>query len=252
MKNQTTLRTVDIDGKVICFNHTRKKVKNINLRIKVDGSVHISSPLNTSLKYVDNFVERQADFIFASLEKFAKLQHKSMGIRLDGSKTDQAEPLYLKGYAYTVKIHPALSNHVELDEEKKILTIYSTYPQNDPKLQGIVDKWIKIYALTVFTELCEIFYPQLSEYQISMPTIKTRKMKSRWGSCHFTKKTITFADMLIHLPSECIAYVVVHELVHLVVPNHSKDFYDLVEEIMPDWKRRRQLMKDFGRIPSLE
>lgn len=247
MKSQTTIRTVNIDGKIIRFNHTRKKVKNINLRVKVDGTVNISSPFNTSLKYVDNFVERNADFIFESLEKFKKLKLEPKDSILDTHKMIQRKSFYLQGYAYTVEIVHALNNQVEVDKENRIFKIQSTYPQNDPKLQEIVDKWIKNYALIVFTELCEKFYPQLSEYQISMPHIKTRKMKSRWGSCHFTKKTVTFADMLIHIPSACIEYVVVHELAHLVVPNHSKAFYKVVEKVMPDWKERRQLLKDFNR-----
>ena len=68
-------------------------------------------------------------------------------------------------------------------------------------------------------------------------------MKARWGSCNYSKKIITFADMLFYAPMPFIEYVVVHEMAHLAEPNHSKSFYNIVEQILPDWKERKQLVK---------
>ncbi len=247
-----SIRRVIVGDQTITYTHRKKNVKNINLRINVDGSVNISSPHKTSLKYVDKFVERQAEFIFEALEKFQKISQKNEPAIHENHIIQRGKPLYLQGNPYKVNIIHSLKENIEIDNINHQFSIYRTYPQNCQETQKNVDKWIKNYGLTVFTDLCASYYPQLSKHQIPYPKIKTRKMKARWGSCNFSTKTITFADMLIHLPSECIEYVVVHELAHLVVPNHSKDFYRIVEDIMPDWKRRKQLMKDFGRTPSLE
>jgi len=66
--------------------------------------------------------------------------------------------------------------------------------------------------------------------------IKYRMMKRTWGVCRPTERTITFNKRLVHQPAEFIEYVVVHELCHLLIPNHSKDFYELVAHHMPHFK----------------
>ena len=89
-----------------------------------------------------------------------------------------------------------------------------------------------------------IFYPEFSKYKIKMPQISLRAMKTRWGSCTPGKGTIRFNLMLVDKPQECVEYVVVHELAHLVHPNHSKEFWKVVEEILPDWKERKKRLNE--------
>ncbi|MEG1630218.1 MAG: M48 family metallopeptidase, partial [Erysipelotrichaceae bacterium] len=81
----------------------------------------------------------------------------------------------------------------------------------------------------------------LSEYDIPSPSLKIRTMSSRWGSCIPDKQQITLNRRLIHYPIEFIEYVVLHELVHFVQPNHSKTFYAIVENHMSDYKKRIQM-----------
>ena len=89
-----------------------------------------------------------------------------------------------------------------------------------------------------------IFCPEFSKYKIKMPQISLRAMKTRWGSCTPGKGTIRFNLMLVDKPQECVEYVVVHELAHLVHPNHSKEFWKVVEEILPDWKERKKRLNE--------
>jgi len=66
--------------------------------------------------------------------------------------------------------------------------------------------------------------------------IKYRIMKSTWGVCRPTVGTITYNKRLVHQPVEFIEYVVLHELCHLLVPNHSREFYDLLRRHMPHFR----------------
>ncbi|MPN62224.1 hypothetical protein SDC9_209971 [bioreactor metagenome] len=75
-----------------------------------------------------------------------------------------------------------------------------------------------------------------------LPTIKIKSLTSKWGSCLVEKAEITMNLKLIHYPLQCIDYVLWHEYVHLVVPNHSKRFYDLVEYHMPEYKNAKKLL----------
>jgi predicted metal-dependent hydrolase len=71
-----------------------------------------------------------------------------------------------------------------------------------------------------------------------------RKQTTRWGSCS-SKKNLNFNYKLLFLPIELVDYIVVHELCHLIEMNHSKKFWKLVENIIPDYKDRRKKLKQF-------
>ncbi len=76
------------------------------------------------------------------------------------------------------------------------------------------------------------------------PTLEVTKLKGRWGACAPALQHILLNERLVHYPLNCINYVMLHEYVHLIVPNHSKRFYDLIEEIMPDYRIYVDYMKE--------
>lgn len=122
-------------------------------------------------------------------------------------------------------------NIKEKHEEK----VYTKEDYNNAKITYSleVEKWLKV----------------LSKYNIKMPEIKVRKMKTRWGSCIPSKNKITLNIALIYVPKECMEYVVLHELVHFLEPNHGKRFYGIIEEYMSDYKQIRQkLNREYGNI----
>ena len=75
-----------------------------------------------------------------------------------------------------------------------------------------------------------------------MPVLKTRTIKTRWGTCIAKKGIITLNKRLIEAPLNCIEYVITHELCHLIHPNHSKAFYEMLTVFMPDWKVRKAIL----------
>lgn len=82
-----------------------------------------------------------------------------------------------------------------------------------------------------------------SRLRVREPVWHFRKMRSRWGSCQPAKRSVTINSHLWRFPEECLGYVVAHELCHLRVPNHGKDFYALLEQHCPQWKAIRKYMK---------
>ena len=97
----------------------------------------------------------------------------------------------------------------------------------------------------------EIFYKERINYFISkynlpykVNKIVIREMKTRYGVCNIRDKKITFQTHLAVYPLECIDYVIVHELSHFKVQNHSKEFYYEVAKILPDYKIRQKRLKE--------
>lgn len=97
----------------------------------------------------------------------------------------------------------------------------------------------------VIFDAVERLYPLVSALGIPKPEVKLRKMTSRWGSCHYTRGRIIFNRALSAVPPECLDYVVVHELTHFLCPNHSAQFYARLAAFMPDWERRRRLLRTY-------
>lgn len=181
---QTVTQTRTAGG--VEYTLTRRRVKNINLRVHEDGSVAVSAGPRVALKTVDAFVAEHREWIEAARRKIAQRQQRL-----------ETGPLPTK-------------------EE----------------------------ALARFQVLCDYYFPLFAEsLSGEMPTIKVRDMTSRWGVCNPARRQLTFALRLAAMPLPAQEYVVVHELCHFLVPNHSPAFWAEVEKILPDWKQRRRLLR---------
>lgn len=110
-----------------------------------------------------------------------------------------------------------------------------------------VREYTKEECMTIFAPMIEeigaLFWQR---FGIPVPQLRVRKMTSCWGTCMPGKGVITLNRYLAAAPEPCIRYVVVHEFCHLIHPNHSKQFYELVASILPDWKERRQELEQIG------
>lgn len=102
-----------------------------------------------------------------------------------------------------------------------------------------VDEWREVVKSFV-PALVEKWEPILG---VKAGKLAYRKMKSRWGSCQPATGRICINVVLALYPPECLEYVVVHELCHLLVPGHGKDFHTLMDSVMPDWKQRKAKLR---------
>lgn len=127
------------------------------------------------------------------------------------------------------------------DKAEFIKTTIDKYQsmKSEPKKRYYKDDEIR----ELIEEFSKKVYPYFEKKGIEYPEIKFRKMKSQWGNCHPKKGILTFNTNLVFASYECIEYVVMHEFTHFLEPNHSKKFYEELEKICPDWKKRRNELK---------
>lgn len=107
------------------------------------------------------------------------------------------------------------------------------------ELLAIIRECHQNVVLPRFASLPLALNEQQKSYIQSPTAIRIRAMKSRWGSCNFSKGTLNFNFFLLDQPLECIEYVVMHEFAHFVYPNHSPTYHALMTALMPDWKERK-------------
>lgn len=91
----------------------------------------------------------------------------------------------------------------------------------------------------------ERVYPLVAALGVVKPQLRLRRMKSQWGNCHYRQGYITLNTVLASCPEKLQDYVALHELVHFLHPNHGPGFYTVMDALMPDWKERRKVLKQY-------
>lgn len=226
-----------IGNQTINYELVRKNVKNINIRIHPDKSIHVSANKRISIKEIEALLIEKSDWILkvlAHYDKRATEKEEEFSLK-DGAK------IRLLGKKYQIRIVQDSIDKIEMDSQ--IITMYIKDLLNSKKLESIWDKWLASYIKQILGETVENIYPIFKDYGVKFPEVKFRTMKTRWGSCKVNGGSITLNTRLIHFPVECIEYVVAHELAHFIHPNHSKKYYELLSEVMPDHKVRRERMR---------
>lgn len=116
---------------------------------------------------------------------------------------------------------------------QKKLDYFSKRQEAAPRKQ-YEPAYIKQILETLYAKCWE----QCKDWKYSMPRLRIRKMKTRWGSLSLKTMTVTLNSELIHLPAQCIEDVIMHELCHLKHQNHKKRFHKLLEKMAPSWRSR--------------
>jgi predicted metal-dependent hydrolase len=209
---------------------TRCKRKNITIFVNSKLQVNVKAPKKILDTEIHNFITQKRSWILNKLDLFAK-----------NTKTG----FYLLGKKVEMKVFPILFGKSYIEEFEDEIRIFTQTPE---KHQQLLEKWLKNKANKVFEEAlnaCFLIFSKLHSHQ--KPTLILRKMSSRWGSMsHFGKMTLNIK--LLHTPLECINYVVMHELCHLKHQNHGKNFYIMQEELIPNYKELKAILKTFSNL----
>ena len=224
--------------KILGYEVHRKKVKNINLRIKPNMEVYISVPMNLHRDYIENFIHSKESWIKSVLKKVEDVKEKQKGFEY---KTGEIHKFLGKEYNLTVKTGNFNSVNLVNNEKKPniILTVNENILENIDEKKKIMEKWYFENAKKLFPQFMEKWLKILDEH---VKKVAIKPMKTRWGSCNYVKKYITLNTELIKRTPFEIEYVVLHELTHLKYPNHGKGFYNYIERYMPNYKIAEKML----------
>jgi predicted metal-dependent hydrolase len=208
------------------------KLKHIYLTFDNEGNLVIKSP-KVSQRKIEQLLLKKASWINNSREKIQQKKGKS----LDFSNTLE---LYFMGepYPLTLTLHSKKRVKLDFDGEKFTL-FYHTY---DEKLfQTHFDRFYKTEAQKHIPAHVAFWAEKMG---LSPTNLRFRKTKRQWGSCS-GKNVLSFNTMMMKLPHDVIQYIIIHELAHIKHKHHQKDFWQLVEEHLPDYKKQVKELKNY-------
>lgn len=234
-------RKIIIDGEVLEYELERKRVKNVNLRVRTDGSVYVSANRYVSVAQIEDFITSNYDFIQNARAKYEKIRNSNPVGSL--SEYKNGEKICVFGQIKTLKVVQSDKNYVESDENN--IAVYVKNPDDIALKMKTFESYKRKTLMNVLNEICNRIYPTFKSYGVDFPEIRIRKMVSRWGSCMPTKKVVTFNTALFFVPIDCVEYVAVHEFTHFLHPNHSKEFHSAMTVFMPDWEIRKQKLQKY-------
>lgn len=211
-----------------------QKRKTLVVYVHDDGNVEVRAPHGLSQKHIVRFVEEKSTWIQRSLTKQAS-KHRWKNTIEPGAS------MWFLGQPRRLEIESSDNASIFYDEE--VIVLAARDPWNLPAVARQLNAWYREQAETIFNErlllVCQRF-PGV----IAAPELRLRKMDRRWGSCSRSGR-VTLNTELVKLPMSMIDYVIAHELCHLTEFNHGKKFYALLEYVMPDWKQRERVLKQF-------
>ncbi len=152
------------------------------------------------------------------------------------------------GREYVVELSPGPRNAIKIDEANAILHV-SLHPMTRENFIAYFEGWYRRTARKEFDRAVAFWLPRLAAlgHVIPPPQLKIFRMRRAWGRCYYTKGLITLNLHLAKAPREAISYILMHELCHFVVQNHSAQFKALETQLMPHWREVDQKLKTFAR-----
>lgn len=213
----------------------RKKIKNSRLKVFPDRSVKFSVPENVSNEWIAGYLNKNQAWISKKIKTF----EQTRGYAATTEIRDGYSIQFLGEDLIFVVV--ASKQRAVYKKGKRIYVMAQDINRQDLLISQF-EKWWRNESLKLLESQLEKLYPIIAKYQVEKPVIKLRKMKTLWGSCSPHRGIITFNQYLTKASPAGIEYVVLHELVHFLYQNHSKQFYNFLSIHMPDWKERKKVL----------
>jgi len=210
----------------------RSRRRTIALEVTPAATVIVRAPLGTSAEYIEVIIQKKSSWI---LRKMDEIRRRPLSPCHEYS---EGELFLFLGRSYP--LHIVENRSITIERSDRLYVSSALIPDIRNKLKH----WYKDEAHKEIKARCMWFSLQTGHVPA---TIRITDARQRWGSCTH-KGELSFSWRLIQAPPEIVDYVVVHELVHISQPDHSKKFWVKVRKIMPDYERRRNWLKDHEQL----
>lgn len=209
---------VEIDKHILEVFITKKRQKNTYIRVKEDLNIYVTTNYFTTKDDILKLIENNKTSISRMITRQEKKQQKEKEFTYLGKKYNL---VLINSKEITLGLETILYNNLEN-----------------------LHKWLVKQANSIFLEELNKMY-NIFPINIPYPSLTIRKMKTRWGVCNTKTKRVTLNLELIKKDLKYLDYVIVHELAHLVYPNHQYEFWSLVGQVIPNYKELRKELNNY-------
>jgi predicted metal-dependent hydrolase len=211
--------------------------KTANIEVHPDMQVIVIVPENCEPATIETLIRKRAKWILQQQQQFSTYTpHEMPRQYLSG------ESYRYLGKQYRLKVLEGQQPAVK--QERAFIYVTVSDKTNREHIQRTLEQWYRDKARQTFHERLGFCYPRVERLGIPFPSLAIRSMRTRWGSCS-NAGLITLNPKLIQTPITCIDYVLLHELCHFKEYNHSKSYYQLLDQTLPNWREYRQKLNMF-------
>jgi len=226
---------VEYGGQHISVDVEFRLRKRLSISVHPDGSVTALAPSDRSLEDVLAHLRRRRAWIAKQRRHFEKYQPLPEEKRYVSGETH----LYL-GRQYRLRIRQADEAAAKLIG--RFFNVHVPRPDEPQAVAAAMDAWYREHAESLLRDRLDRCLESAASLRLTEVSLRVRPMRRRWGSCS-EAGTITLNVDLVKAPLHCIDYVIMHELCHLRVHDHSPAFFRLLGRCMPDWQARKQRLE---------
>ena len=209
-----------IDNKVYEVVIIKKRNKNTYIRVKDDMKIYVTTNYLTSKRYIKNLLDENYSYLVKMIKNMCK-------------KNEKKDLFFYLGNSYDIIF---VNDLKKVDVDSDNLVIYASNMRE-------LNRWYNKVIKDTFIERFNYIYNIFDEVNV-MPSLKIRKMKSRWGVYNRVKHSVTLNSELIKYNIRCLDYVIVHELSHVIHFDHSKKFWSLVSKYSSNYKDIKKELKE--------
>lgn len=206
--------------------------RRLSITISAQSDIHILAPKSISERDIEAFVQQQVPWINRTLKKVEKHY-------IPPKTFKEGETFMFLGENYRLQLLEGSKKGVEF-KDKRLKVSVKVGRNNKEEIQAALLTWYKERAKDIIPDRVEI---HAKEMGLDYNQVRIKTLKTRWGSCS-SLKNLNFNWVLMMTPIHVLDYVVIHELAHLVHMNHSKSFWDLVEQYCPDYREHKKWLND--------
>lgn len=225
----TEAHSMEVSG--LRVSVVRKAIRNLHLGVyPPDGRVRVAAPLAVSDAAVRVAVIRKLPWIKRQRASFERQARESRREMVSG------ESHYYRGRRYRLQV-------VETDAQPRVelrgyhaLVLHVRPEWTTEDRERLLQSWYRERLRDLVPRLLDKWQPELD---VAAREWGIKRMKTKWGSCNPKTRRIWLNLELIKKPPDCLEYVLVHELTHLLARNHDERFFRLMDRYLPTWRRRR-------------
>lgn len=213
---------------------TFKAIKNLHLSVHPPyGKVTIASPDFYDLEKVKIYAATKLGWIKREQAKILRQDREEPKLMIT------QESHQFLGKRYLLKVIEA--NRPKLVLKHNVIELYALPEANLEQKQKTIYNW---YKKELEAKIENLIFDYSKIMNVTDINFGIRKMKTKWGSCNIEKRFLLFNIELAKKPIECVEYIVVHEMVHLLERNHNKNFIILMDKFLPNWRVQKKILNE--------